>query len=218
MEKEKSNMEYWGELIKAAPEAYKEWFQGEKEFFKRVIKKDSTVLEVGCGDGRSLKDILPITENLTGLDHDDLAISQAKDIFKNYPKVKIIKGEATNLPFEDKSFDYTTCIGTFANLADKKFQVLEEMKRVTKNNGKIVISVYSEKALPTRKKIYKRLNSPILEIKDNGTVIFDESIGDNISEQFSREQLREIFKKAKLKVEEINEVGMAYICLLSKPI
>ncbi len=209
-------MYFWGELLKDLPKEYQVWFKEEEKYFKKVIKKDSTVLEVGCGDGRSLNDIIPMTENLTGLDHDCTAISQTKERFKKYPKVKIVKGEATNLPFEDKSFDYVTCIGTFANFGKKKFEALEEMKRAVKNDGKIIITVYSENALPARKEIYKKLNTPILEIKENGTVIFDESLGDNISEQFSEEQLREIFKKTRLNIEEIKKVGIAYICKLSK--
>ena len=104
---------------------------------------------------------------------------------------------------------------TFANFAYKKFIILEEMKRVLKNSGKIIISVFSEDALEERMKVYKASGVKIKKIK-NGTVIFDESLGDNISEQFFKEQLEDIFSRANLKINDITKVNITYLCTLSK--
>jgi thymidylate synthase len=76
--------------------------------------------------------------------------------------------------------------------------------------------VYSEDALEKRLKIYKKAKVKIKEIKDNGNVIFDEDSKDNISEQFSKEDLLKIFEKVNLKVNEIKRVDIAYLCKLSK--
>ena len=97
----------------------------------------------------------------------------------------------------------------------KKEKALNEMKRVVKKSGGIIISVFSEDALPERLKLYKKLKTPIKEIKKDGTVIFGFG-GDNISEQFSKKQLKEMFRKAGLKLEEIKKVGIGYLCKLSK--
>ena len=53
------------------------------------------------------------------------------------------------------------------------------------------------------------------EIKD-GTVVFDESSGGDISEQFSKEQLENIFSRANLHIEDITKVNIAYLCTLTK--
>ena len=69
------------------------------------------------------------------------------------------------MPFNNEEFDFVICMTTFANFADKKFRVIEEMKRVLKEFGKIIISVFSEDALDERMKIYKSSGVKIKEIK-----------------------------------------------------
>jgi len=211
----KTNMDYWEFVLKNLPESYHEWFEEEKKYLQRVITPDAKVLEVGCGDGRSIFDILPVTKNITGIDHDDKAITDAKNNFSSYLSIKILKADATKLPFENEEFDFVVCMTTFANFADKRSLILEEMKRVLKKSGKIIISVFSEDALEERMKVYKASGVEIKKI-ENGKVVFDESLGDNISEQFSKEQLEDIFSRANLKMEDITKVNIAYLCTLSK--
>lgn len=55
-----------------------------------------------------------------------------------------------------------------------------------------------------------------MKVTDNGKIIFDESVGANTSEQFSKEELVEIFNHTKLKVDKILKSGIGYMCLLSK--
>ena len=211
----KTNMDYWEFVLKNLPKSYHKWFEEEKKYLQNIITPDAKVLEVGCGDGRSIFDVLPATKNVTGIDHDDKAIADAKNNFSSYPSIKILKADATKLPFEDEEFDFVVCMTTFANFADKKFIILEEIKRVLKNSGKIIISVFSEDALEERMKVYKASGVKIKNI-ENGKVVFDESLGDNISEQFSKEQLEDIFSRANLKIDDITKVNIAYLCTLSK--
>lgn len=210
------NIDYWEKLLEETPESYREWFEEEKKFLRKNIEKNSKVLEVGCGEGRSLRDIISITKNITGIDHDKKAVDDAKKNFRVIHQAEIFLAKAEKLPFESKSFDYVICMTTFANFGDKKYKILEEMKRVLKDNGSIIISVYGEDALEERMKMYKKMNSKIKKITEDGTVIFDEEWDDNISEQFSRNQLLEIFRKVGLAVEEIKKVRMAYICKVKK--
>lgn len=51
---------------------------------------------------------------------------------------------------------------------------------------------------------------------DNGKVVFDKSVGDNIPEQFSKKELEDIFSQANLQVDDISKAGIAYLCTLSK--
>jgi ubiquinone/menaquinone biosynthesis C-methylase UbiE len=209
------NIDYWERLLENSPESYKKWFKEEKKYLQENIDKDSKVLEVGCGEGRSLRDILEITKNLTGIDNDKKAVEDAKKNFRDYSSVNIILADAEKLPFEDNSFDFILCMTTFANLGPKKFKALEEMKRVVKDNGKIIISVYSENALEERMKIYEEYGAKIKE-NNNGKIVFDEGWEDNFSEQFSESELREIFNQINLKIKEIKRLEIAYICKLEK--
>ncbi|MDD2785854.1 MAG: class I SAM-dependent methyltransferase [Patescibacteria group bacterium] len=211
----KTNMDYWEFVLKNLPDSYHKWFEEEKKYLQKTITPDAKVLEVGCGDGRSIFDIFPVTKNVTGIDHDDKAIADAKNNFSSYPSIKILKADATKLPFENGEFDFVVCMTTFANFADKRFIILDEMKRVLQNSGKIIISVFSEDALEERMKVYKASGITIKSV-ENGKVVFDESVGDNISEQFSKEQLEDIFSRANLQIDDITKVNIAYLCTLSK--
>lgn len=211
------NIDYWEKVIKDTPESYKKWFQKEKEYLEINIKKDSKVLDVGCGEGRSLRDIIHITKNLTGLDHDQTAIKKAKECFKNHPEVKFVLNSAEDMPFEDNYFDHVICMGTPANFGDKKHKIFSEMKRVVKKEGSIIISLFSENAFEERMKVYEKFKSPIERVEGT-TVFFSDSLGDgdNISEQFSNRDIKKICKKAGLKMEEIKKLNIAYICKLTK--
>lgn len=213
---DKKNIVGWEEVVKNNPPAYKKWFEDERKFLIKNIKKNAKVLEVGCGDGRSLKDISKITTDLTGIDNDETAVKDAKRNLKNIKTAKILLAEGKKIPFKDKTFDAVLCMSTFANLHKDKYIILSEMKRVLKDSGKIFISVYSEDALEERLKAYKQADLSIKKILLNGTVIFDDFGINGFSEQFSRSELKEIFKKAKLKVLEINKTSIAYLCKLSK--
>ncbi len=210
------NNDYHNLILNYLPESYKKWFLEEKKYLEKWIESNSSVLEVGSGDGRSIFDLIPITKNIVGIDHDEKAIQESIKKFAEFPLIKFIKADAEKLPFEDKLFDYVICMTSFANFSNKKISILNEMKRVLKESGKIVISVFSEKAFPERMKVYTNINIPIKEIRENGTVIFDESLVDNTSEQFTKQELENIFSQVKLKINDITEVSIAYMCTLSK--
>ncbi|MBU2638060.1 MAG: class I SAM-dependent methyltransferase [Nanoarchaeota archaeon] len=211
----KKNIDFWEDVLANQPASYRKWFEEEKKYLQKIITPNAKVLDVGCGDGRSIFDIIETTQDAVGIDHDQKAVDDARRKFAEYPSVKFLKADADKLPFKDEEFDFVICMGTFANFADKKFAVLEEMKRVLKKTGKIIISVYSEDAFEERIKVYSASGTKIKEIK-GGKVIFDEELGDNTSEQFSREELEKIFSKVQLKIEDMTKVNIAYLCRLSK--
>lgn len=211
----KTNSDYWTELLTKMPESFQNWFKEEKTYLQKHIVPNSKVLDIGCGDGRSISDIISITKNIIGIDHDKNAIDSATNKFSNYSSIKFIQEEASNLSFNNDTFDFIICMGTFANFADKKFEIIQEMRRVLKDTGKIIISVYSENALKERIKLYKITDIKINKI-NNSTIIFDKSLYDNISEQFSKAQLKDIFTKEKLHISNLIELDIAYLCTLSK--
>lgn len=211
-----TNADYWDDFVLTnLPDSYKKWFEEEKKYLLKHIAKNSNVLEVGCGNGRSIFDILSITKNITGIDHDQRAVNDTKKNFSKYPNINFLKADAANLSFENEKFDFVICMTTFANFADKKFIILKEMKRVLKNSGHIIISVFSEDAFDERMKVYKASGVNIKKIEGT-TLTFDEAFGANISEQFNKEQLENIFSQVKLSIENITKINIAYLCKLKK--
>lgn len=210
------NIDFWEKIIQSPSAAYKELFYKEDEYLHKHINKNSKVLDIGCGDGRSILSILDITQNITGIDNDPKAIEDARVRLKDYPTVVFAEADAKNMPFSDKSFDCAVLMMTLVNFADGKEKALAEMKRVIKDNGKIIISVYSDKALEERLSMYKVVGVPIKEVSA-GYVTFDESVGAHTSEQFSKEQLEKMVEKVGLKMVDCEGIrNLAYICTLQK--
>lgn len=210
------NIDFWEKIIQSPSPAYKDLFDKEDEYLHKHINKNSTVLDIGCGDGRSILSILDITQNVTGIDNDPKAIEDARASLKDYPTVVFAEADAKNIPFPDKSFDCAVLMMTLVNFADWKEKALIEMKRVIKDDGKIIISVYSDKALEERLNMYKVVGVPIKKVSD-GYVTFDESVGAHTSEQFSEEQLEKLVAKTGLTMTDCEGIGnLAYICTLQK--
>ncbi len=212
-----TNTGIWKVVEANTTPAFKKIFRDEKNYLDSHVRKNSKVLEVGCGDGRILNDIIHLTKNLTGIDHDIKAVEAAKTNFKNVPEVKIILVEAKEMPFKDNEFDTLTCMLNLANFGANKVKILKEMRRVLKPNGKIVMSVYSEDAFQERMKLYKKVKIGIKEI--HGTTVlldFEGNLEDHTSEQFSKNQLMELFNKTNLKVLDIKKSGIIYLFTLGK--
>jgi ubiquinone/menaquinone biosynthesis C-methylase UbiE len=211
-----TNIGYWEKVLQNPTPSYKQLFAAENQYLTTHIPKNSSVLDVGCGDGTTIQTILPITSDIVGIDNDTRAVEDAQLKLSSAPNVKIVLADALKLPFEDKAFDVVIHMMTLVNFERNKVKVLQEMSRVLKDNGKIIISVYSEHAFPARLEMYKQLGIPIEKIEGT-TVIFDKSVGANESEQFTQKELELLTEQASLKIRACQKVGdLAYLCELTK--
>lgn len=209
----KTLAEWWKQFLQVCLFLISDWVKRETYWLKNNVKKNSAVLDIGCGWGNGLKAIAKIIKSGVGIDNDFKILKEAKNNLFRFKNIKLFLKDAKKLDFKDDTFDYVICLGnTFGNFGGDKYKALKEMKRVVKNKGKIVISVYSEKALPARMNGYEKILS-IKRITKEGTVY---TKGGFISEQFSRKKLKEIFNKVKLnaKIKELNPIS--YICVATK--
>ncbi len=105
------------------------------------IKPGDRILDVGCGKGFLLYEFtqsVPGVE-VAGIDLSSYAVANAKEEVKPFLKV----GNATHLPFPDKSFDFVVSITTFHNLYNYELnQALKEVERVGKQKKHIIIESY----------------------------------------------------------------------------
>jgi len=209
----KTLTEWWKAFLKIAPPPISDWVEKETQWLENNIK-GSTVLDVGCGWGDGLKTIARNINKGVGIDSDKKAIKEARENLHSFKNVKLFLRNAKELNFKNNIFDYILCFGnTFGNLGKDKFIALKEMKKVMKNKGKIIISVYSERALPIRIKTYQKVDVSIGRITEDGTVYVQEGM---ISEQFSKNKLKKIFRKAGLNVEIKKLNPISYICIATK--
>lgn len=113
------------------------WTKGIREHVYRQVGmahfKD--VLEVGCGTGLVTQELAgKVRGRAVGLDRNPRMVEAAR---RRITAENIKEGEATSLPFEDKSFDAVFCHYFFL-WAEDRDKILDEMRRVTKSYGWVV--------------------------------------------------------------------------------
>jgi 2-polyprenyl-6-hydroxyphenyl methylase/3-demethylubiquinone-9 3-methyltransferase len=203
----------WTKTIENPPEGYKKAFDKEEEFLLENVPKDTIVLDVGCGFGRVMKLLAPQAKKIIGIDNDKKAIEDAKKYLKGFDNIEVFFEDAEKMHFEDKSFGVVLCVGaTPVNFGETKKKIYSEIRRVLKNKGLFLTSVYNENALEDRLITYRNYYEGDFKIKENGTVVF----GEFISEQYSKEKITKILKENGFEILEIIKEGIFYIIKTKK--
>ena len=105
------------------------------------LPKAPKILDIGCGKGFLLFDLLKIIPDaeVYGIDISEYAIKTGKKEIRNRLQV----GNATQLPWTDNTFDLVVSINTFHNLYNYELDVaLREMERVGRQSKYICVESY----------------------------------------------------------------------------
>jgi Methylase involved in ubiquinone/menaquinone biosynthesis len=133
-----------GELWGTAPE---DWALHLETCFipvyKKIINKSGItandhILDIGCGSGLFLKMAHSKSNAITGIDLSDELLGIAR---QRNPDARLLNQDMNELPFADKSFDLVTGFNSLQYAEDLN-HVLAEIKRVLKDDGKLVIGVW----------------------------------------------------------------------------
>jgi ubiquinone/menaquinone biosynthesis C-methylase UbiE len=103
------------------------------------IQPDSCVLDIGCGGGKTIKEIaLSVSKGkVYGIDYSEDMVQLSKKINDNHIKqgiVEIKHGTVSSLPFPDNMFDFVTAFETYYFWPDLINDLLE-IKRVLKRGA-----------------------------------------------------------------------------------
>jgi phosphatidylethanolamine/phosphatidyl-N-methylethanolamine N-methyltransferase len=103
------------------------------------IEPGAKILDVGVGTGLSLP-LYPRHCSITGIDLCDSMLKRGWDKVKRYglTHVQLLRMDASSLEFEDNTFDAVAAAYVISTVPDPR-KVLQEMIRVCKENGKIVL-------------------------------------------------------------------------------
>lgn len=123
----------------------------------QVLPVKGRVLEIGTGKGRFTVECAKKMKRLTTLDLDPGEQKYAK-LNAAYegvsPKVRFVSGDATKLPWKRPAFDCIVSVNTLHHLHDP-VGAIREMIRVTRPDGKVVLSDFSKSGLSIMAKIHK---------------------------------------------------------------
>lgn len=115
-----------------------------KRFIKRF--KSQSILDAGCGDGRLCWDLMAGGDNLkiVGVDFSDRALSFARAF---NPQVSFLRQDLRQLDLKNK-FDLITFIETLEHCPPSDVNdILANLQRCLKSDGRIIISVPSTKII-----------------------------------------------------------------------
>ncbi len=118
-------------------------WRGVSVFDFSFIPTSAKVLELGCGDGKTLSALVANGFNVTGIDVSPSAIKLARK--KIGKKAKLVVGDVCDLPFEKNSFDAVIAVHVLDHLSQKERKIaVAEIKRVLKKNGVIFFQGFSK--------------------------------------------------------------------------
>ena len=124
------------------------------ESFLNGIPTKSLIGDIGCGNGKNM------------LYRNDL-VNYGCDFSKNLVNIclkknlNVVYGNILDIPFETDTFDYTMCIAVIHHLStvENRKKAIEELIRVTKTGGKILILVWAlEQPEDSKRKFIKQEN------------------------------------------------------------
>lgn len=133
------------------------WQHQVRKLALDLTKKSSgRVLEIGCGEGLFLEQMMiqnPALE-VYGLDLRSDLLEKAKSRLADLGKVDLRLADALNLPYSDNFFDTVVCVNVFFNLAGQaQFkQIFSQAARVCKKGGKIIFDIRNKRNLLLRLK------------------------------------------------------------------
>ena len=105
--------------------------------------KDKVVLDIGCGaGGKTIYYASKGVKEITGIEILEKYRNEAENLAMNYnlqDKFKFVQGDASNMPFEEETFD-TIIMNDAMEHVDQPEMVLRECYRVLKKNGKLYLN------------------------------------------------------------------------------
>ena len=118
-------------------------FAGQWRTWQRLVLprlQGHDVLELGCGLGDLLADMLAAGYDCRAVEHSPAMVSAARDTLRKRKvgaSTYVIQGSAQSLPFSDETFD--NVVSTFPSEYIYDKDTISEIKRVLRPGGRVII-------------------------------------------------------------------------------
>ena len=123
---------------------YQERYAKEQQAKYRVALENvnvsgGVVLDVGCGSGLFFSQIGTQVSMIVGVDFSRKLLLKARDEAKKLRNAFVLRADADRLPFRECFFDTVFAFTVLQNLP-KPLETLDELKRVAKPGGSVVVT------------------------------------------------------------------------------
>lgn len=161
----RTEYDVWHERVfDSAPDhedASSPWYQLVRERLGPVV--GLRILEVACGRGGFVCELLRAGANVTGCDFSAAALRvghrKLEHLFGGANSPRLVQGDAQNLAFADDSFDVVVSCETIEHVPDP-WAALREMYRVTRPGGKLFLTTPNYLNFMGLYEIYARFRHP----------------------------------------------------------
>ena len=157
--------------------------------FVESLEPGSTIYDIGCGSGRNMtyKNL-----NFIGVDNCEqfISICEGKGL-------SVVNADMTKLPFQSNSANAILCIASFHHLSsnERRIAALNEITRVLKPRGKVLLSVWSIRQPAKTKRKFETYGSTIVKWKHKDGKEFN-----RFYYIFKIDEIKELFKVCGLTV------------------
>lgn len=159
------------------------------EFIKK-LPHNSFILDNGCGNGRNM---LYPNYHFQGVDSSQTFVDMCIEKGLNCEL-----GDMCSLPFKDNTFDAVLSIAAFHHLTtpERRMKALQEMLRVLKPNGKVILSVWSITQPPKTRRVFTKYGDTIVPWKN------PKETYERYYYIFEIDEICDLFKKAGFKMAQ----------------
>ena len=160
------NYGYWDEDTTNQKEACENLMEKLISF---ISDKSGNILDVACGKGGSTRYLLKYysPENITGINISERQLQTART---NAPGCVFLAMNATNLEFEDSSFDNIICVEAAFHF-DTRERFLKEAHRVLKPDGCLVLSDILMTREAERRRKYRIENNYVASLQKYSKIL-----------------------------------------------
>ncbi len=182
----------------------KEVWQEMEFLFEKYLNAGEVVLDLGCGNGRWLESFQKRKADYFGVDNSEKLVEIAR---RNYPYARLQVADILSLPFSDGFFDKIYSIAVLHHIPSYELRIksLEEIKRVLKPRGLLVLTVWRFHQLEERWLIFKNM---FLKLFGKSKLDWKDvlepwgKMTNRYYHCFSKKELEELVKKSGFKVKE----------------
>ncbi|MBO7409930.1 MAG: class I SAM-dependent methyltransferase [Candidatus Methanomethylophilaceae archaeon] len=131
--------ERWNELYRSQRRTWR----GVTDLGNLRFSAGSRILEIGCGNGKTLAALRDAGYSVTGIDFSSEAVKACRELLGD--DAETICASVTDMPFEDGAFDGAVMFHVFENIDVPDVEkAVSELRRVLRPGAYVAVKVFSE--------------------------------------------------------------------------